>query len=373
MSETKKPYRIIDSKFLEAVTFTTLWILLFASPLILGISQNVPRDWTHIYSVWQSFLPYLLLFLINWFFLLPRLFFKGRIWHFLLVNTLLICLFAFFIHSYYHPLAQSRLNRDRMERMDPPPGPPPTVRDFRQPGSPQGKPPRGMPNYVTFILISILMVGFETGMGISFNWAAEERKRIRREKENAVSQLAFLRNQVSPHFLMNTLNNIHSLIDIDQTMAKDTIIRLSRLMRHLLYDAEVEKIPLQKELDFISHYVELMRVRYGKEVNIELSMPEEVPGWMIPPILFTSFIENAFKYGISPQKESYVRIRFEAETDALHFEVENRIARMKEEQNSTGIGIENTRKRLDLLYGQRYSLDVSAEEGIFKVSLTIPV
>ena len=378
MSLLAKNHRNIDSRFLEAITFGALWILLFASPIILGMKNGEEIDWNQILFVWRRFLPYLFLFLVNRFFFLPFLFFRGKAGLFLLTNALLILLIAFVLgfNSRQEDFHRGEPVRPRLET--PPPDlpayrMPPALRDRPQPPAP-GRPPGRLPANLTFMLISLLMVGFETGMSISFRWVEEEKKRISKERESARSQLAFLRNQVSPHFLMNTLNNIHSLVELDQEKARDAIITLSRLMRHLLYDGEVEKIPIQKEFEFIRNYVELMRLRYGEQVEIQLNFPENVRDIEVPPMLFTSFIENAFRYGISSVNDSFVRIFFRIEPENLYFKVENSLASGKNQgMNSTGIGIENSRKRLDLLYGKRYQLDILSDDHFFNVSLRIPL
>ena len=222
-------------------------------------------------------------------------------------------------------------------------------------------------------MVSILIIGFDTGLVLSVKWAQSEQNRIRMEKESVENQLAFLRNQVSPHFFMNTLNNIHSLIDFDTTEAKDSVIRLSRLMRHLLYDSEADKIPLQKELEFVQNYVDLMKLRFSNKVNIQLEIPGHIPDKTIPPLLFTSFLENAFKHGIHIQGASFVSIAFAFVDEQLVFAMKNSNPHLQKEEEQTGIGIENSRKRLDLLYGNQYSLEINDGKEEFLLTLTLPL
>jgi len=222
-------------------------------------------------------------------------------------------------------------------------------------------------------VVSILIIGFDTGLVLSVKWAQSEQNRIRMEKESVENQLAFLRNQVSPHFFMNTLNNIHSLIDFDTTEAKDSVIRLSRLMRHLLYDSEADQIPLQKELEFVQNYVDLMKLRFSNKVNIQLEIPGHIPDKTIPPLLFTSFLENAFKHGIHIQGASFVSIAFAFVDEQLVFAMKNSNPHLQKEEEQTGIGIENSRKRLDLLYGNQYSLEINDGKEEFLLTLTLPL
>jgi LytS/YehU family sensor histidine kinase len=172
---------------------------------------------------------------------------------------------------------------------------------------------------------------------------------------------------------MNTLNNIHSLIDIDTEEAKESIIHLSKLMRHLLYDSEGEKIPIQKEIEFIKNYVDLMKLRYSEKVKINLELPEQIPDKTIPPLLFTSFVENAFKHGISYQDSSFIEIAFLCTKDQLIFKVKNSAPHNTKVNENSGIGIENSRKRLDLIYGSKYDLKIEDRAEDYSVQLSIRI
>ena len=228
-------------------------------------------------------------------------------------------------------------------------GPPLHLRQGRPggsgaPGGPDGRPPKQLPPLISFVVISILIIGFDTGLKLSVKWMQSEQQRAKAEKQSVENQLAFLRNQVSPHFFMNTLNNIHSLIDIDTEEAKESIIRLSKLMRHLLYDSEQNKIAIEKEFEFIRNYVDLMKLRFSDKVKISLLFPTEIPLKSIPPLLFTSFLENAFKHGISYQSESFVTIVFRIHDDMLDFEIINSNPESNGEKTNGGIGIVNSKK-----------------------------
>ena len=384
-------------KFLEPLISVVFWLLMFMSPLIFGNFEDA-IDWEHILKTWRSFIPYLALFLVNRFVFLPFFFFRRKRWLYFIGNVVLIASMAIGVNFYRTKVLQPQPQENRRELMAPrreappgdrPPAPgerppdprkkppvlrnnPPPLRDIdgRPPGQP---PPKQLPPLISFVMVSVLIIGFDTGLMISVKWTQSEQKRIRAEKENAESQLAFLQNQVSPHFFMNTLNNIHSLIDINTTEAKESIIKLSKLMRHLLYDSQVEQIPLKKEIEFIQNYVELMRLRFSEKVQIDLHIPEGIPNKSIPPLLFTSFVENAFKHGISYQASSYIDIAFSFGSDHLSFIIRNSISEIRKEEGPAGIGIDNSRKRLDLIYGDSYTLEIDDKKDEFVVSLNIPV
>ncbi|WP_430814052.1 response regulator [Carboxylicivirga sp. RSCT41] len=187
------------------------------------------------------------------------------------------------------------------------------------------------------------------------------------------SELAYLRSQVSPHFLMNTLNNIHALIDVDAEEAKGYIIILSKLMRHLLYESERETNSIQIEVDFVRNYVELMRLRFEGKVDIQLNIQEALPACSIPPLLFTSLLENAFKHGIGIDKTSFIHIDIKAEENNFLFEIKNLIPDQSTSANKqAGIGIVNTRKRLDLLYRDKYELKITERDNVYTARLKVP-
>lgn len=368
-------------KYLEPAISVIFWLLLFASPLLFGnFEEGV--DWRHIKDTWISFLPYLFLFLLNRYVFLPYLFFRERRWLYFISNLILVLMVAVGVHYYRTRILMPEFQERRRELRAPGPEGPPIHHENRPPpineGQPgprpgPGQPPRQLPPFVSFVLVSVLIIGFDTGLVLSVKWARSEQKRVRMEKENVENQLAFLRNQVSPHFFMNTLNNIHSLIDIDTGEAKESIIKLSKMMRHLLYDSEVELIPLKKEIEFIQHYVELMKLRYSDKVNISLGIPARIPDKSIPPLLFTSFLENAFKHGINIQDSSYVSISFGFEEENLVFVMKNSNPHLQKKGSASGIGIENSRKRLDLLYGKAYSLEIDDGKEEFVLTLTLPL
>jgi LytS/YehU family sensor histidine kinase len=312
------------------------------------------------------------------------LFFKNRRPAYFLSVGIIIAIFTMVIYYIPNPRGEN-FRPDRggesrlLEPSPPPPGeklhtvPPPGNRPgFMPPPEAQRRGP--IPPFANFIIFAVLLVGFDTGLRLSFKLFETERAREKLEKEHIGTKLAFLRNQVSPHFFMNTLNNIHSQIDEDREEAKESIIRLSKLMRHLLYDSESDQIALQKEIDFIQNYVDLMKLRYSEKVSIILEIPEEIPEKNIPPLLFTSFVENAFRHGISYRKESTIHIRFSVGPEKLIFRISNSIPETTSgEKSSGGIGIENARDRLDLIFGEDYTLNILETAEKFDVHLIIPL
>jgi LytS/YehU family sensor histidine kinase len=267
-----------------------------------------------------------------------------------------------------------------MPPMDLGPGMPPMELGSRMP-APMGYKPPAMPEhksiYMIFadnLIIAILVVAAATAVKMVSKWLNEEGRRKDLEKEQLKTELALLRNQVSPHFFMNTLNNIHALVDINTETAKNAIIQLSTLMRYLLYDTVKGKTTLKKEIDFIESYISLMELRYSNEVTITLDLPQQIPDIEIHPMLFVSFLENAFKHGVSYQSASYVKCKLEFQDEHLLFSISNSKHKVKDsfDRSYSGIGLTNIRKSLDLLYDKEYLLNITDTIKEFEVQLTLP-
>ncbi|MEI7727475.1 MAG: sensor histidine kinase, partial [Bacteroidota bacterium] len=193
------------------------------------------------------------------------------------------------------------------------------------------------------------------------------------EKENTRVQLAILRNQISPHFFMNTLNNIYALIDTDTRKSKESVMKLSKLMRYLLYENSNGKVKLSREFEFIKSYVDLMIIRFDNDIIVNLEIPENYADIEIPVMIFISYIENAFKFGASYQQKSFIHVVFEVTDNMLFFTCLNSITRKKEVNRVGGLGLSNSKQRLDLLFKDRYKLSVRETEKIFTVELNIPL
>jgi hypothetical protein len=351
-------------KFLQPAIITFVWVLLFAVPLLFG---NFPdgTTWEHIFKIWKEYGLLFLLFLINRLILMPYLFFKGkRIAYFATASVLTLALLWILYVNFNQNQMERRIEARELRR---------DLLQDRPPRHPLAPRPAPVPSYANLFILSILIFGFDTGLNISMRWVASEQNRIQLEKENTENKLAFLRNQISPHFFMNTLNNIHAQIDYNADEAKSSIIKLSHLMGYLLYETQENKVSLQKEIQFIKSYIELMQLRYSNKVKIEVFIPEALPKVSIPPLLFISFIENAFKYGISYQNPSFIHIVFLFEPNNLYFEVSNTVHKRDAKSEHSGLGIKNTRHRLDLIYGNNYSLNINELPESFNVKLNIPI
>ena len=224
------------------------------------------------------------------------------------------------------------------------------------------------------ILMSLLILGMNISIkGIFRNIALEKDKR---ERDEAMlrSELNYLKYQINPHFFMNTLNNIHALIDIDSEEAKQTIIDFSKMMRYVLYETNEGFSFLKDDIDFMKNYVRLMKLKYTDNVKIEFTVENIKQSAKVPSLLLVGFIENAIKYGTDAQKESLITIHIECIEGSLVMNVQNSCnAKRTLAPDHQGIGLVNTRKRLDLIYKDKYELKIKDENNLYNVLLKLPI
>jgi len=346
----------------EILVYAVIWLIVLLMPFFLSYNSG-NTNWRKIIHEWIRISPFLLVFLVHNFLLFP-VFFKDRKYFFYTLTTLLLSMGASILivilgrEIFSLPLPESMQNLPGMPGLEPHQNPRPRTKESI---------------FLDNVLISILVVGFNAAIKLTIKSQEQEQKNKELEKQKLQSELAFLKNQVSPHFFMNTLNNIHALIDVNAENAKESIIKLSKLMRYLLYDSEHGKTMLKKEIEFIKNYVDLMRLRFSSKVKIELSFPESIPDVKIPPMLFTSLVENAFKHGVSYQTESFIGVYLRILENDLVFRIVNSVSENSEVIEKGGLGLKNLRKRLELIYGSRFELDSSEDESVFEVNIKIPL
>jgi LytS/YehU family sensor histidine kinase len=204
-------------------------------------------------------------------------------------------------------------------------------------------------------------------------WYLKEQRNLQLQKENSDAQLQLLKAQVHPHFLFNTLNNIYSHTQGNSPIASRLVMGLGDMLRYMLYECNQPLVPLSKELKMLQDYIILEKIRYGNSLEIQVDMPEDTSNLMIAPLLLLPFVENCFKHGASHM--------LERPWISLHLTIENKVMKMKllngkaanyqPIKSASGIGIGNVRKRLDLIYPEKYNLDVQNEEEIFIVNLKL--
>jgi uncharacterized membrane protein YczE len=296
----------LNSKKIESLVYVLIWSVIFCVPYFSErISGHI--NWNEVTKNWMHLIGYLVIFLINVYFLVPRfLLKKSYLYYFVLVSALIVLVIGISIipQTGLLPHAGSAIEQSP-DRFRPP--------DI---GAPMRKPPFMI--FFDNLIISILIVAAGTTIKLMAKWLNEEKLRKDVEKEHLKTNLALLRHQVSPHFFMNTLNNIHALVEMDAQKAQDAIERLSTLMRYLLYDSSQNTIELKKEIEFIKSFVSLMQLRHSDEVEVKIVVPAQIPDTKIPPMLFISLLENAFKHGVSYPLRSYIYFELQVNETSLN-------------------------------------------------------
>ncbi len=207
-------------------------------------------------------------------------------------------------------------------------------------------------------------------------WIVNQRRNQQLKEEKMDAELKFLKSQIHPHFLFNTLNNLYALTLDKSEKAPEIVLRLSDLLSYMLYDCNARAVPLRKEIQLLSDYIELEKIRYQDGVQIDIEVEKDLPDIFVPPLLLIPFVENAFKHGMSRKiSKPWVKIDLKINAGNLLFEVKNNQAEQLHEKESytEGIGLKNVKRRLDLIYPERYSLNVHSGEDEFAIQLIIPL
>lgn len=335
----------------ELIIIGFVFLVLFLMPVIFTRVRG-EISWIHVLKIWKDQSLLLPIFVLNHWLLAPKLMLRKKYFSYLISITFSISVATV---SYYYIDTVVKAKKVSVNN---------TIESNR---------PTPVPPFAQLLIYSVLIVGIDTGLLFSKKWYENEEKRYMLEKQNSEMQLEILRNQVSPHFLMNTLNNIYALIDLDSLKAKEAVMKLSKLMRYMLYENEKGKVFISKEFEFVKSYIDLMKLRFESDTMIELTLPEKYDEFEISPLLFISFIENAFKHGGGYENQSKIAISFSFEDKWLIFKCFNLKSNLKSSSEKGGFGIENSRNRLDMLYGERYSLSIKSPEQYFDVTLKIPL
>ncbi|MDE3742005.1 sensor histidine kinase [Maribacter polysaccharolyticus] len=338
-------------KYLFPLLHVLAWLLLFSMPYLLSQGQNqnsqvVTRSLIH---TWVPLFFYAFIFYINYLFLIDRFFFGKRIVLFFIINIVLITVLVWANHELRGFLSNIFILID----------------------NPENKPPRKIFWYLDFFA-SLVPLAFSIALKTTERWKKTETERKEAKNVQLQSEIQHLKYQLQPHFFFNALNNIYSLVDLNPVSAKKTIHSLGKLMRYLLYDTETEKVPLQKELDFMTQYIELMKLRFTDKIKISYSFPKMVPNIKVVPLLFITLVENAFKHGVSAGRPSNLDFKLEIEATKLTFTATNpNLPKNTNDKSGSGIGLENLEKRLRLLYPDQHHFVYKVEDGIFIAILTL--
>ena len=356
----------------EHFIYTLMWILIYISPFMgtymrMSSNPHIEFSWYEVLNAWKFDTVWLVLFAVHNFMLAPLLILKRRTILYVTLSFALVGVamgILWFLRPAYHHHRLPRYSRhERVLYRD-------NIPDFR----PDEPFPFFGPGELVAAFGGLLLMGMNLGVKLYFKSQEDTKLLAQIDKHNLERQLEYLKYQVNPHFFMNTLNNIHALVDIDPERAKTTIVELSKMMRYILYEGNNRLIPLPREVQFLNNYVQLMRLRYTDKVSIRMSAPSNLPDVMIPPLLLIMFVENAFKHGISYRTESFVYITVDVKDDRLKFVCRNSKQHLTvKEKKGGGMGLVNVRRRLDLLFQDTYTLKIEDRENEYDVSLDLPL
>jgi len=223
-----------------------------------------------------------------------------------------------------------------------------------------------------YIFTCLAVVGFTGALAVLQRYYEEYNRRQEVEKQHIVTELQLLKAQIHPHFFFNTLNSLYGLAMEKSEQTPGMILRLSELMNFVLYEAKAKDVPLLREIEIIEDYIALEKVRYGERVQVAVSKTGLVEVWRIPPLLLLPFVENAFKHGVSPEAaQAWLNISISAEVGHLKCVVENSRVGERPSNGNAGLGLENVRRRLELLFPERHRLSILAERDAFMVVLEL--
>lgn len=350
----------------ETIIYTIVWSVLFLSPLIDLLfhydDQSTGMVRHSLIDTWASLLSFFVVFIIHNHVLAPMLVKHKKVKLYLVGCVAVIALFqlSHCIHKPNRPFRGPHPVAQQSAILSPPPPMP----------NGEQHPPIDRHDISVFTIV-ILMIGANLGCKIYFQ-NEEEKKHIAKLKEQSLKQeLDYLRYQINPHFIMNTLNNIHALVDIDPEQAKDSIVDISRMMRYLLYESDKQYVTINNAVTFLKKYINLMKLRYTDQVTVNLDVPSSCnDDIVIAPLVFIPFVENAFKHGVAYDKPSIIDIDIEHSKGRLLFHCRNIKNNVKHEYG--GVGLNNVTKRLELIYGNDYSLDISDNDTTYDVMLNLP-
>jgi sensor histidine kinase YesM len=322
------------------------WVVVFSLPTLLRPShenhQGPPATSGTFYQYLTNCATYIGLFYLNAYFLIPRYFPRQKYSQYALA-----LLMVFIILSFINWLSFTLLVPERQ---------------FRFGGF-----------FFFYIFPCIFFLLCSTAFRMFNDKLTGDRRAKEKETENLKTELAFLRSQVSPHFMFNVLNNMVALARKKSDLLEPSLIKLSSLLRYMLYETDEERVLLEKEVDYLQSYIDLQMQRFGKKVQTNVCMSEVDASYFIEPMLLIPFVENAFKHGTGAVQDAEINIELKAKNNLLHFTVSNVYQKESTEikDKTSGIGLQNVQRRLNLLYRNMHTLHICNKDNRYTVSLQI--
>jgi two-component system LytT family sensor kinase len=348
----------INKISLQVIVHVAAWLCFLVLPFAFVPRPKdgpfIPDQYISVFFILTS-LMYISFYYLNFYVLIPKLVEKKKVGLYILLIICLLLFFGTFPRLY-------RYLSDDMHKLPPIPWqttrPPNLAHPILSSGS---------------IAIFLLLFIISTGIKVVSQWFGYEQKTREIENEKLNTELSFLKSQINPHFLFNTLNNIYSLAEARSEKTSEAVMKLSSIMRYVLTEAKNNAVPLEKEIQFTAHYIELQKMRLTGKSKVDFIITGDPTGKQISPLLFLPFVENAFKYGISTREVSPINILLDIKNDDLDFKILNNKYNhaLLRPAETTGIGITNIKRRLELLYHNRYKLCLADDKTTYSVNLNI--
>lgn len=346
-----------NNKTLIILIHVLLWVLIMLVPWYFFQPRN--RN-MHISSQVYGWLFLISIFYFNYFLMIPKILARQKV---LLYGLIII---GILLTSYYFTYYIPGLDHLKEEVRAGNPSLPDSEIEHMAHGAQSGR-------AFFAVMSSFLFLAIGTSIKVTEQWYFNEKERKEMENQKLTAELSFLKQQINPHFFFNTLNNIYSLSTRKSEKTPEAIIKLSLLMRYIIYESDKPLVPLQKELEYINNYVELQRLRIKDNVKITYTIKGDSHDIMIEPLLMLPFIENAFKHGIDYSNDCAIFIEVEIQDKMIRLVVENPLVKKSQPTNgdSSGIGLANSRKRLQLLYPGRHELNITEADERFRAELVL--
>jgi two-component system LytT family sensor kinase len=355
------------------------WLLFIVLPLTIMSRESDPHILLTVLKsgwFWLFFLIYFFAFYSNILFLIPQLFLKQRYVLYTAIFMTGFMLIFFFqpfenlIFKKFHERQFREMERDYPDTLR---RPPPPERTY-EPEMERRPEPRGADaptiDFISMILFVVVWVG-ALATKISEQWRLSERKVILSEANKAQAELSFFKAQINPHFLFNTLNNIYALAVNNSEHTAASVLKLSQMMRYITEEATEDFVPLNDEIECLKNYIDLQRLRLNDKTKVEFEINGTFEELKIAPLILMTFVENAFKYGVSGHYENMISIRLSATVNRILFSCKNDIFKESDENERKSIGISNTRRRLEFQYPNTHELEIVNDGKMFEVRLLL--
>ena len=337
-------------------TQIVVWVGIFLIPaLVTGtMTRSFSGAWKVFFAGARLLLPFFILYCLNYYYLVPQYLYGGKARWFYWINAILIVGWTFVHYFPWHHFEFPQEVVDTFGQRN--------VWAFYVGGI--------LSSFFLLCLVVLLAVGIRSVMRSNDMLMLAEQER----RKSAEAELTWLKHQLNPHFLFNTLNNISSLTQIDPDKAQESIGQLSDLLRYALYDSEAEKVPLSAEMEFMDNYIDLMALRCNELTTVKKDLQQPREHVEVAPLLFISLVENAFKHGVNARYPSFITVSMAYEGGVLTFRCDNSLfEKQGSDHIGSGIGLENMKRRLELLYPGRYTYEQESTADRYSVAVTLKV